>query len=164
MRILVVYYSRTGATKFVAQAIASELSADIEEIVDQKKREGKIGWMKAGRDAMQEKQTEIATVKTLAYYDLIILGTPVWAWRPTPAIRTYVAKNGDLAGKKVALFFTMDGNPKEAIQRTKALMPRSVFLGSDLLLTKPLGNKEESEKKIEEWCNTLKTAETVNSR
>jgi flavodoxin len=37
MKSLVVYYSRTGKTKFVAETIAAELGSEIEEIVDLKK-------------------------------------------------------------------------------------------------------------------------------
>ena len=33
MKVLVIYYSRTGNTKFVAEKIAQELEADIEEII-----------------------------------------------------------------------------------------------------------------------------------
>jgi len=157
MKSLVVFYSRTGNAKFVAETIATEMGADLEEIVDLKKRAGTLGWISAGKDASQEKETQISPTKRVsADYDLIVIGTPIWAWRPTPAIRTYVAQN-NLSGKKVALFLTADGDPKQAFERTKALMPNSTFVG-EIALTKPLENKEEAKKKIAEWCSTLKTA------
>ena len=34
MRALVVFYSRTGNAKFVAENVASELGADTEEVTD----------------------------------------------------------------------------------------------------------------------------------
>ena len=129
MKSLVVYNTRTGNTKFVAQTIAAQLGSDIEEVVDQKKRAGPLGWMSAGRDSTQEKEAEIAPTKLSPQnYDLIIIGTPIWAWRPTPAIRSYIKQN-DLSGKKVALFFTLDHEPKEAVDRTKALLPNSTVVG-----------------------------------
>ncbi len=157
MKSLVVYYTRTGKTKFVAETVAAQLSADIEEIVDKKNYAGPIGWVNAGKASNQEKEDEIVPLKTSpADYSLIVLGTPVWAWRPTPAIRSYI-KQTDLSGKKVALFLTCDGNPKEALERTKALLTSSKIIG-DLILPKPTSNKEETEKKIAAWCNTLKEA------
>ena len=158
MKSLVVYYSRTGNTKFVAEEIAAELGSDIEELVDLKSRAGAIGWMSAGRDATGNRQTEIAeTKKNPADYDLVVVGTPVWAWGPSAAVRTYVGKH-DLAGKKVALFFTLDNNPRGAVEKTKKLMPNSSFVG-ELVLVKPLKDKEDTEKKIREWCASLVPAQ-----
>jgi flavodoxin len=155
VKSLVVYYTRTGNAKFVAETVAAELGSDIEEIVDLKKRAGPLGWVGAGRDSTQEKEAQIVPTKLApANYDLIVVGTPIWAWRPTPAIRTYL-KNNDLSGKKVALFFTLDSNLKQAIEKTKALMPNSTFVG-ELALPKALANKEETKKKIAEWCSSLK--------
>ena len=155
MKSLVVYYTRTGNAKFVAETIAAELGSDIEEIVDLKKRAGKLGWMMAGKDASQEKQTQIGPASRVPQdYDLIVIGTPVWAWKPTPAIRTYIAKN-DLSGKKVALFFTMDSNLKQAVEKTKALIPNATFVG-DIAIPKALDKKDETEKQIADWCGSLK--------
>ena len=157
MKTLVLYYTRTGNTKFVAETIAAELGADIEEVTDLKKRQGTLGWLSAGRDAMGAKETEIAQTKgTPTEYDLIIIGQPVWAGNPTPAIRTYLNKN-DLSGKKVALFLS-DINLGQTVEKTKALMPNSTFVGELALPAKELKNKEETKQKIVEWCNTLKTA------
>jgi flavodoxin len=156
MKTLVVYYTRTGNSKFAAETIAAELGADIEEVVDLKNRQGKLAYMSCGRDAMKEKETEIAPTKqNPADYDLIVIAQPVWAWSPTPAIRTYVNRN-DLSGKKVALFFGGE-NLKQAVEKTKTLMSNSIFVG-ELAVEEPLNNKEEAKKKIVEWCNTLKTA------
>jgi flavodoxin len=60
MNTLVVYYSRTGKTRFVAEKVVAELKADIEEIVDLKNRKGRFGFLKAGYDATRGNGTEIA--------------------------------------------------------------------------------------------------------
>jgi len=56
MKALVVYYSRTGNTKFVAEKIAQELGADIEEVIDKKNRFGLINYLRAGGDALRRKK------------------------------------------------------------------------------------------------------------
>ncbi|MCW3982796.1 MAG: NAD(P)H-dependent oxidoreductase [Candidatus Bathyarchaeota archaeon] len=155
MKSLVVYYTRTGTTRFVAQTIAAELGADLEEIVDLKKREGKLGWIIGGKDASQKKLTKIAPLKrSPADYDLLVIGTPIWAWAPTPAVRTYISQN-DLTGKKVALFYTFGSDMKQAAERTKALLTNANVV-SELPLVDPMGKKEETEQKIAEWCTLLK--------
>lgn len=156
MKCLVVYYTRTGKTRFVAETIAAELGADVEEIVDLKNRQGKLGWLSGGRDASRKSLTEIAPIKMApADYDLIVIGTPIWAWSPTPAVRTYIKQN-NLSGKKVALFYTSDGDIKQADQKTRELLQNSAVI-STLWLIAPLANKEDAQKKIVDWCKTLKS-------
>jgi len=53
-KILVVFYSRTGNTKKVGEAIAGELNCDTEQIMDVKSRMGIFGWLRSGREAMKE--------------------------------------------------------------------------------------------------------------
>jgi flavodoxin len=155
MKTLVVYYTRTGNSKFAAETVAAELGADVEEVVDLKNRKGRFAFLPAGRDAMQGKLTEIAERKRNPLdYDLIVIVQPVWAGSPTPAIRTYLKKN-DLSGKKVALFFS-DASDK-AVEKTKAIMPNSTFVGELALPAKEFENREEAQKKIGEWCSTIKT-------
>jgi hypothetical protein len=104
---------------------------------------------------MQGKLTEIAeTRRNPLDYDLIVIAQPVWAGSPTPAIRTYLKKN-DLSGKKLALFFS-DSSHK-AIEKTKAILPNSTFVGELALPAKEFENRKEAQKKIAEWCSTLKT-------
>ena len=52
----------------------------------------------------------------------MVVGTPIWAGRPTPAITTYLKKN-DLAGKKVAAFFVQGGKKPRGVEKSKHWFP-----------------------------------------
>jgi flavodoxin len=115
MKTLVTFYSRTGNTKKMGELIAQKLHADIDEIVDHTDRSGIKGWIMGGRDAVKRSLTEITVTKDPADYDLVVIGTPVWAGPATPAFRTYIAQYKNKI-KKVALFITSGGDgPRKAV-------------------------------------------------
>ncbi len=90
-KTLVVYATRTGTTKAVAEALARELNADLAEIVDRKKRLGPVGVVLAGVDAILGRQTDIEEVEfDVASYDLVVIGTPVRVTTMCRAVRTYL--------------------------------------------------------------------------
>ena len=108
-KILVVFYSRTGNTKKIAEEISADLKCDIDEIIDTKDRSGVSGYMAGGRDAMKKNLTVIKEMKkNPADYDMIIVGTPVWAAKMAPAVRTYISQNKEKI-KNAAYFCTMGG-------------------------------------------------------
>jgi flavodoxin len=114
-KALVVYYSRTGTTERVAKDVAAALGADIEKLIDKKNRKGVWGFFGGGRDAMRKRKTELGPLqKDPAEYDLVVLGTPVWAWNMTPAIRTYLDTNKARL-KSTAYIITASGTPAEKI-------------------------------------------------
>jgi len=107
---LVVFYSRTGITRKVANAIASALECELEELIDKTNRQGVKGYLAGGRDALKKSLTEIEAIKkNITDYEMIIIGTPVWAGMPAPAVRTFLSQNKDKI-KKVAFFCTMGGS------------------------------------------------------
>ena len=113
MKSLVIFYSRTGTTRKVAETIAKQLKADLEEIVDTKDRKGPIGYLSAGRDAVKKSLTKLEKIKKdPKKYDLVVIGTPVWAWSVSVPIRTYLSENG-VNLKKVAFFCTMSSSGSE---------------------------------------------------
>ena len=86
MKVLVVFYSRTGVTKSAAALAASVLreaggsgvSVDTEEIVDLKDRSGILGYLGAGRDAMVKAEAQVKPLKAkVEDYDLVVACTPV---------------------------------------------------------------------------------------
>ena len=75
MKTLVVYYSRSGNTKKIAEEISSKLKCEIEEIVDSKNRKGMLGWIISAIDAHSKLTTIGEIIKDPTKYDLIVIGT-----------------------------------------------------------------------------------------
>ncbi len=155
MKTLILYYSRTGTTKLVAEMIAKEAKADIEEVIDKKDRSGPVGWIAAGRDAMRKKSTEIGLLKKkIEDFDTIIIGQPVWGWTMVPAIRTLIEKY-DLKGKNIALFCTLDGSGfKGCFDETRKCMPGSEIL-SEKEFIKPRKDLEKAKTDVREFVSGL---------
>lgn len=110
MKTLVVFYSRTGITRKVAESIKETLKCDLEELVDLKDRKGPIGFVVSCKDGFMKKLADIKQVqKDPGDYDLIVLGTPVWAGTMSCAMRTFLRQQKDKF-KSAAFFCTTGGS------------------------------------------------------
>ncbi len=109
MKALVVYYSRTGTTKKVGDAIAKALKCPVEELSDPKNRRGPIGYARCGKDIVLRRTVDLKPLKKdPSKYDLVIIGTPVWIHQPSSLTRTFLQQNSKKF-KKVAFFCTYMG-------------------------------------------------------
>ncbi len=156
MNVLIAYFSQTGNTRKIARTIAAAENADLEEITEAKGRYTGVGWyLTSGLSALLKRKSDILKPKQDPQdYDLIFIGTPVWAGRIPPAIRSYMGEK-DFKGKKVALFCTMGGgNPSKTFKQMSKLLD-----GSDILGSLPVSDEElKSErlgKKIEVWLSRV---------
>ena len=155
MRTLVVYYSRTGITKKVAQKIALELKADIEELIDMDKRKGALGYLKSGREAMGKK---LAVIETLHYnpldYDLVIVGTPNWASTMASAVRTYLSdQKGKI--KQAAFFVTQGSSGGEKVIRSMIELS-GVEARAELVLTSKESVQDNYQEKFAQFIEKVK--------
>jgi menaquinone-dependent protoporphyrinogen IX oxidase len=125
MKTLVVYYSRDGATKKVAEELRLLLGADVEEITEPKGRGGPMGWVRSGREASSGTIVPINPTKyDPSTYDVVVVGTPIWAWNVSSPVRSYmVASKGKLA--KVAFFCCMDSKPSDTFKVMEGLAGRA---------------------------------------
>lgn len=153
MKALIVYYSRTGKTKAAAELIAKKLNADIEEIIDLKKRSGIFGYIFGGRDAMKKYLTKIKKpVKNPLKYDLVVIGTPLWASIMAPAVRTYLKK---FKIKKAAFFYTAGGSGSDkAFKDMKETIGKAKIVGELSLSGKDI--KTGYAQKINDFIKILK--------
>jgi flavodoxin len=155
MKPLVVFYSRTGTTKKVAEEISRLLGGDIEEIHDLKKRSGIIGFLKSARDARSRKLTTLETVKNdPAIFDIVVIGTPIWAGTLSTPVRTYISQyKGGF--RKVAFFCTAGGNRGNPFDEVESLC------GKKPVATLRLRRKEvrsgQYAEKTEEFVTKIKT-------
>ena len=94
MNSLIAFYSRTNITKKLAEEIADKLNGDIEEIVPKVNYQGKIGYARGGKDAIREKIIDLETLKYNPQdYDVVYLGTPVWASKSSTPLISYIKQN-----------------------------------------------------------------------
>ena len=82
MKACVLYISRTGNTKHLAEAIAELLNAPVFDIAT----------------GPEPSVTDD--------FDLLAIGTPVMGMRPTPEIHSFVKRLPECTGKKTILFCT----------------------------------------------------------
>jgi flavodoxin len=113
MKSLVVYYSLTGKTRLVAQAIAEALNAAVVEITERRPIPWPFVYVSGGLAAIMNRGREINPIHIdLKQYDRIFIGSPIWASRPVPAINSFIYKT-NFEGRSVIPFFTMGGNDSE---------------------------------------------------
>lgn len=108
-KTLVAYYSWSGHTRQIAEAIAAEFDADVEQIREVNSRSGWIAYFRSAWEALQGKSAPIADVKnSVSGYDLVVLGTPVWAGRMSSPLRTYILQERDKFAR-IAVFCSEGG-------------------------------------------------------
>ncbi|MBS3820546.1 MAG: flavodoxin [Planctomycetes bacterium] len=127
MRTLLVYYSRTGTTKKVAESLVYALTApqapDVEQLHDTKDRHGPIGFLRAVADAVGRKIVPIERPALHpANYDVVVIGTPVWADTMSSAVRAYLGEFGPTI-RRAALFCT---TASSGIEDTTAEMAQMI--------------------------------------
>lgn len=155
MATLILYYSHTGNTEYIAQNLAQMLPADKARVELQKPLIGTWKTYLLGGYQVLTKKTPPIKPLTInpRQYHCIILGFPVWAQSFPPAIRSLFAKY-DFHGMKIALFCCSKGSAGKSLEKAKKGLPDVHILGSKSL-TKPLKNKAESLNAIEPWARNM---------
>lgn len=128
---LILYYSQTGATKTVAEALQQETGADIELIEAVKPYNGDYdATIKRCQEEMKAgTAVEIKALKSdLAQYDTIYIGYPVWFGTYAPPVATLL-KTAHLEGKVVVPFCTFgSGGLTNTVASMKAQLAKSTVL------------------------------------
>ncbi len=162
--ILCVYYSRTGRTEALMQEIAQQLGdCELVKLTDGINRAGLFGWLRSGMDAMARHIPAVEKPETklpLSQYDLVIIGTPVWAGRCSSPVRSFLLQFGEEL-KETAYVITRgcDVRYEEVFSQmdlyvrrphTKALTIRPGTVGVDFWKEEFLKAVRSAEKKEEE--------------
>ncbi len=154
-KLLVAYFSASGATKKKAEMIAEITKADIYEITPKVLyTKEDLNWMdKKSRSSieMNDKKfrPELADKNAnIELYDTIILGFPIW-WYVAPTIINTFLESYDFSGKKIILFATSGGSGFG--NTVKELIPSAP--DTDIVEGKILNNV--SKQGVENWVNCL---------
>lgn len=153
MKTLIVYYSRTNVTKKIAEKLQKELDCDIEEITDGGKYDGKLGYMKGGMNASMNRTSEIDPItKNPSDYDLVIIGTPVWASNMATPVFTYLIKYRDQIMNMASFCTCISGGYEKTLERLSEVSGKTQ-ISQMFLNAKDVENPEE---KINTFINEIK--------
>ncbi len=154
MNGLIIYFSRTGRTRKVAEAIQEATGFDLEEIKEKAGRVGTLGFLKSGMESTRRMLPQIIPLTNdPSQYDIVIIGTPIWASNMSSPIRAFIT---DYKNKinQITLFCTGDGVDPE-----KVFIPISELLGKEPMATFGLIGPDREEEvaflKIQEFAAKL---------
>ena len=90
-----------------------------------------------------------------ADYDVILIGTPIWAGSFSPPIRTFLADN-KINGKDIYLFTSsLGGTSDKCLEKLKGLLKDNQIVDS-INFVEPLKNKtHDIDEKIKEFCEKI---------
>lgn len=90
MNYKVVYFTRTGTSKRIAEKIADKLSCECIQITDNMNWKGILGFIKGGYYATRNKPVNIKIHENLSDTDELIVVSPLWAGGVAPAIKIFL--------------------------------------------------------------------------
>ena len=158
MKAVIVYYSLTEHTAYVADKIAQALGADTVRLQTQKAYpdKGMKKFLWGGKSAMMAEKPALEPYEfDGSQYDTVLFGTPVWASNIAPPLRTFIAEQGEsLQGKRFGVFVcSAGGSAAKAVEKLRALLPED--FAAQLSLIDPKG-KPDTDEKIAAFCAAVR--------
>lgn len=91
MNYQVVYFSRTGNSKRIAEKIAGRLSTKAVRITDNVNWNGILGYLKYIFYMITKKEVNVTLDKKIDNYDELIVVTPLWDAAPCLAVKKFLS-------------------------------------------------------------------------
>lgn len=156
-KILVVFFSRTGTTRRLAEAIARAEQGELEELRESRSRRGPIGWLRCGYEGTYARSAETLPLHhDLSGYDLVFVGSPTWNRALSSPVRGFLNRHrAEL--KDVALFATCAGHGAETVLAqmaallNEAPLARLPLLERDAKLNPAIWAAEFGEEAVASW-------------
>lgn len=138
MKPITIFHSYSGITRGVAKKVINICGGDLIEVKPKEKYSSlsayTLGCFRALREEGEPIDPETLDV---AAYDLLVIGTPVWAWKATPPINAAIAALQNCQGKRAVLFATCGASAKETLPTLrKALAAKGVEVVGEFVFTK----------------------------
>ena len=156
MKASIIYNSYSGNTRAIAEKVAAATGGSLVEVKSKEHSfriaEYVLGSMKARKGGID--RIEPAAIDVTSD-DLIVIGTPVWADRATPAINGAVEALAGCSGKKAVIFATCGGKGENTISfLKKALEAKGVTVTGEFVFDR-MGLKDQG--RIDELIARVKS-------
>lgn len=116
MKICYIYHSETGSTRGIVDRCLAAAGGDRIEVCDLQNYSWISKYLVGARRAMNGLADPIDPSRIdVSGYDLVVIGSPVWGDRPTPAVNAAIQALEGCEGKKSILFVTCGGSARESL-------------------------------------------------
>ena len=144
MKKLFIYYSLSGNGDFLAEQLKKQ-GYEIRKVIE-KKKAPKVFFFRilsgGFRAGMNAKGKLVDYNNNISEFDEVVVGSPIWNGRFTPAINSVLAKT-DFKDKKLTfLFYSGSGDQPKAAKKVKKLFPEANII----VLKEPKSHEAELEK------------------
>jgi len=160
MKKLIVYYSLEGNTEFVAGKIQNHLEADVLRLIPKKDfPKGNFKkYLWGGKSATFGEKPKLEEYSFVADdYDVIVIGTPIWAGTFAPPIKTFLSDN-KISDKDIYLFTCSAGGATDKILDKFKNVLKDNHIVDSISFIEPLKNKGDNiDDKIKAFCEKIKT-------
>lgn len=156
IKSIVVYFSHSGNTEKIAEAIAEKTNSDVFEIetVEEYPSDYNTVVDLAKKEQNKQARPELSgQITSLADYDLIYLGYPNW-WGDMPMAVYSFLDQYDLSNKSIAPFCTHGGSGLSATDKKIQNEEKQATVLEGLALR--VSGRNNSSKTIEKWLGRLK--------
>ena len=157
MNVKTIFYSYTGVTRGVAEKIQKECGGELVEVKAKKPYSTITAYSLGCYRAMRGECDDIEPSSIdVTDSDLIVIGTPVWAFRAAPSINAAVEALTGCEGKTAVLFATCGAQAKETLPHlAEALSSKGVNVAGEFVFDK---KSVEDKDKIDALINAVKSA------
>lgn len=142
-KTLIIFYSLEWFTRTIAQDIAHQTKGKLLELHPSKDIcKGFVKYFWGGKQVLM-KETPKLKKYTINFeqYTTIYIGTPVWAFTYTPAIRSFLQQT-PIQDKNIILFCTHEWRPKHTLQDMEDALPGNTIIAKKAFHRKLLEHNE----------------------
>jgi flavodoxin len=116
MKTTIIYYSYSGITRMIAAQIQKACGGDLVEVKSKQDYSAITAYTLGCYRARKEECDPIEPAAIdVTGSDLVVIGTPVWAFKATPAINAAIAALKGSEGKRAVLFATCGSSAKDTL-------------------------------------------------
>jgi flavodoxin len=116
MKTCIIYHSYSGVTRGIAEKTSAACGGDLIEVAPKDNYSTlsaySLGCIRARKETCDPISPDSIDVSS---YDLIVIGTPVWAWKATPVINGAISALKGCEGKPAVIFATCGSSAKDTL-------------------------------------------------
>jgi hypothetical protein len=152
MTVCYVFHSETGHTRWLLDRVASEAGGEKIEVTDLENYGRITKFLRGPKRARQGVLDPIEPAEIdVSACTTVVVGSPVWAGMPTPAVNSIIKALKGAEGKKAIVVVTCGGNPGQSVEVMKRALEgqKMTISGSMVFTVKDLRDQERVNSLIE---------------